>query len=51
MTTVMTFIDFKKAFDLINRGTMWKILRYCGIPEKIVNISNACMKVVLQHSV
>ena len=34
----MTFIDFKKAFDSINRDTMWKILRYYGIPEKIVNI-------------
>ena len=34
----MTFIDFKKAFDSINRDTMWKILRYYGIPEKIANI-------------
>ena len=25
--TVMTFIDVKKAFDSINRDTMWKILR------------------------
>ena len=23
----MTFIDFKKAFDLVNRKAMWKILR------------------------
>ena len=34
----MTFTDFKKAFDSINRDTMWKILRCYGIPEKIVNI-------------
>ena len=34
----MTFIDFKKACDLINRETMWKILRHYGIPVKIVNI-------------
>ena len=34
----MTFIDLKKAFDSINSDTMWKILRYYGIPEKIVNI-------------
>ena len=33
----MTFIDLKKAFDSINRDTMWKIVRYYGIPEKIVN--------------
>ena len=34
----MTFIDFKKALDSINRETIWKILRHYGIPEKIVNI-------------
>ena len=33
----MTFIDFKKAFDSINRDTMWRIVRH-GVPEKIVNI-------------
>ena len=48
--TVMTFMDFKKAFDSINRVTMWKILRH-GVREKIVNTSNACMMVVLQQSV
>ena len=36
--TVMAFTDFKKAFDLISRDTMWRIRRYYGIPEKIVNI-------------
>ena len=35
--TFMTVIDFRKAFDSINRETMWKILRHYGIPEKIVN--------------
>ena len=34
----MTFIEFKKAFDSINRETMWKILRHYRIPEKIANI-------------
>ena len=46
--TVMTFIDFKKAFYSINENTMWKILRHYEVPEKIV--SNACMMVVLQQS-
>ena len=36
--TVMKFIVFKKAFDSINRETMWKILRHYGIPERIVSI-------------
>ena len=34
---IATFIDFKKAFDSVNRETMWKILRNYGIPQKIVN--------------
>ena len=38
ISTVIKFIDFKKAFDSINRDTMWIILRYYGIPDKIVNI-------------
>ena len=29
--------DFKKAFDSIDRGMMFSILRHYGIPEKIVN--------------
>ena len=31
-----TFIDFKKAFDSIKRAMMFAVLRYYGIPEKIV---------------
>ena len=34
---VLLNIDFKKAFDSIDRAVMWKILRNYGIPEKIVN--------------
>jgi hypothetical protein len=30
------FVDFKKAFDSINRQMMLAILRHYGIPEKIV---------------
>jgi len=32
-----TFIDFKKAFDSINRDMMFAILRHYGIPERIVH--------------
>ena len=32
-----TFIDFKKAFDSINRSMMFAILRHYGIPERIVS--------------
>ena len=32
------FIDFEKAFDSIHRDCLWKILRYYGIPSKLVNV-------------
>ncbi|XP_072033018.1 uncharacterized protein [Amphiura filiformis] len=36
LPAIITFIDFKKAFDTIHRGKMLKILRAYGIPELIV---------------
>ena len=35
---VITFIDFKKAFDSIHRGKMLKILKAYGVPDRIVAI-------------
>ena len=37
-SAVLTFIDFKKAFDSIHRGILMKILRAYGIPDAIVNL-------------
>jgi len=34
----MAFIDFKKAFDSVNRQVLWKKLDYYGISGKIVNV-------------
>ena len=34
---ILTFIDFKKAFDSINREVMFGILRYYGIPQITVD--------------
>jgi len=34
----INFIDFKKAFDMIDRSTMWRIMRHYGILLKIVSI-------------
>ena len=31
-------MDYEKAFDIVERQTLWKLLRHCGIPEKIPNI-------------
>ncbi|XP_072906368.1 uncharacterized protein [Hemitrygon akajei] len=32
------FIDFEKAFDSLDRKSMWSILRHYGVPEEMVNI-------------
>ena len=34
----INFVDFKKAFDSLDRVTLWKLLRYHGLPNKFVNI-------------
>ncbi|VDP50943.1 unnamed protein product [Schistosoma mattheei] len=33
----INFIDYEKAFDGVDRTTLWKLLRYYGVPQKIVN--------------
>ena len=38
LPAAMVFIDFKKAFDSIHRGTLMKIPLAYGIPKKIVNL-------------
>ena len=37
LAAVLTFIDFKKAFDSVHRGKMLKILRAYGTPEQLVD--------------
>ncbi|VDP43876.1 unnamed protein product [Schistosoma margrebowiei] len=34
----INFIDYEKAFDSVDRITLWKLLRHYGVPPKIVNI-------------
>ena len=34
----LLFIYFEKAFDSIDRDTLWKILNYYGIPDKLVKM-------------
>jgi hypothetical protein len=32
------FIDYKQAYDSINRQQMYKIMKEFGIPEKLINL-------------
>ena len=32
------FVDFEKALDIVDRDTLWKLLAYYGIPEKIIKL-------------
>ena len=34
----INFIDYEKAFDSVDRASLWKLLRHYGIPEKIVSL-------------
>lgn len=34
----VVFVDFSKAFDTVDRETLWKVLQIYGCPEKLVNI-------------
>ncbi|VDO72722.1 unnamed protein product [Schistosoma margrebowiei] len=37
-TLYINLIDYEKAFDSVDRRTLWKLLRHYGVPERIVNI-------------
>ena len=32
------FIDYEKAFDSLDRNTLWLLLRHYGVPAKLVNL-------------
>jgi len=34
----LLFMDFEKAFDSLDRKTMWRLLCHYGIPDKIINM-------------
>ena len=37
-TLYVTFVDFRKAFDSLNREMIWRILLHYGIPKALVDI-------------
>nr|XP_006821756.1 PREDICTED: uncharacterized protein LOC102803864 [Saccoglossus kowalevskii] len=34
----VNFIDYEKAFDSVNRPTLWKLMKHYGIPHEITNL-------------
>ena len=40
LKAIITFVDFRKAFDSIHRGKMMKILKAYGVPEDVVMVIN-----------
>ena len=40
LPAVLTFVDFRKAFDSIHRGKLMDILKAYGVPFEIVSAVN-----------
>lgn len=36
------FVDFKQAYDSIDRPTLWKIMASLGVPEKLIRLARMC---------
>ena len=34
----INYVDYEKAFDSLDRDTLWKLLQHYGIPEKIITL-------------
>ena len=42
--TIITFVDFKAAFDSVDREGLWNILYWDGVPRKLLNVLKAMYK-------
>ena len=34
----VNFVDYEKAFNSVDRETLWKVLRHYWVPKKLVNM-------------
>jgi len=39
----LLFVDFKAAYDSVNRERLWKVMDQLGIPRKIIRMIRACL--------
>src|SRR6218665_2180707 len=37
-TLYHNFIDYKQAFDSVWQEGLWRVMRYCGVPEELVTL-------------
>ena len=37
-TLYISFIVFEKVFDSVDREILWKLIRHCGGPDKIISL-------------
>jgi len=40
----MLFVDFKTAYDSVDRKKLWNVMSRIGIPEKLVRLIKPCVK-------
>ena len=40
----VNFVDYEKAFEGVDRETLWKLLPFYGIPEKLVTLIKSSYK-------
>jgi len=40
----LLFVDFKAAYDSINRNKLWNVICDLGIPEKLMRLIRACVQ-------
>lgn len=38
----MIFVDYKQAYDSVNRQELWKTIIHFGIPQKYIKLVKMC---------
>jgi hypothetical protein len=39
----MLFVDFRKAFDSVNRGSLYEVMKQMEIPDKLIRLTQMTM--------